>query len=123
MYLPATTVINEGDRPPRRRSRRISLRVPVEVSGKDVARSTFTIATTANNLNRYGATVHLHRDLPVESVIVVKNSRGARTCARIISQTRARDIYAYGVEFVEPDKAKNFWGIRFPSNPQERCPS
>ena len=36
----------------------ISLRIPVEVSGKDVARSTFTIATTAINLNRHIATIH-----------------------------------------------------------------
>ena len=121
--LPANAVLKERDRPPRRRSRRISLFVPVEVSGKDVSRSTFKIATTATNLNRHGATVHLHRDLPVKSVIVVKNSRGTRTCARIVVQTRVRDIYAYGLEFLEPDKAKNFWGIRFPSYPQERRPS
>ena len=89
--------------------------VPLEVSGKDVARASFKIATTATNLNRHGATVHLNRDLPVESVIVVKNSRGVRTCARIVVQRRVRDMYVYGLEFLEPDKAKTFWGIRFPS--------
>lgn len=93
------------------------------MSGQDVARSTFKIATTATNLNRNGATVHLHRDLPVASVVVVKNSRGTRTGARIVVQTRVRDIYAYGLEFLEPDQAKNFWGIRFPSYPQDAARS
>jgi len=53
----------------------------------------------------------------------MKNSRGTRTGVRIVVQRRLRDIYAYGVEFLEPDKAKNFWGIRFPLPPQERRPS
>lgn len=117
--MPSTAIISDHDRPPRRRSARIALLVPLEVSGKDLASSCFKVVTTATNLNRYGATVHLNRDLAVESVIVLTNSRGARTSARIVEQTLARDIYAYGVEFLEADKTKNFWGIRFPGCPQE----
>lgn len=45
---------------------------------------------------------------------------GTRTCARIVVQRRVRDIHAYGVEFLEPGKARNFWGIRFPSHLEER---
>lgn len=117
--MPATASINDCDRLPRRRSPRLALLVPLEVSGKDVAQSCFNVVTTATNLNRYGATVHLNRDLAVESVIVLTNSRGTRTSARIVEQTVARDIYAYGVEFLEAENTKNFWGIRFPSYPQE----
>jgi hypothetical protein len=39
----------------RRRTRRIALTVPVEVSGKDVEKSSFTLSATATNLNRNGA--------------------------------------------------------------------
>lgn len=113
--MTGTAIVSDSDRPPRRRSPRISLLVPLEVSGKDVARSYFNVATTATNLNRYGATVHLNRDLAVESVIVLTNSRGSRTSARIVDQTLTREIYAYGVEFLEAEKTKSFWGIRFPS--------
>jgi hypothetical protein len=119
----ATAIINDRDRPPRRRSPRIALLVAVEVSGKDIARSCFNVVTTATNLNRHGAAVHLNRDLAVESVIVLTNSRGSRTSARIVDQTLARDIYTYGVEFLEAEKTRNFWGLRFPSDPQAHSAS
>jgi hypothetical protein len=94
----------------------MALIVLVEISGKDVARSSFSVNTTATNLNRNGATLHLNRDLSLDSVLVIKNSRGARTSARVVSQTTAADAYAYGLEFLEAENAKNFWGINFPSS-------
>lgn len=104
------------DRPSsRRRTRRISLTVPVEVSGKDVTRSLFSALTTTTNLNRHGAMVHLNRDLSLDSVLVIKNSRGARISTRVVSQTKSGDLYAYGMEFLEAEKARDFWGINFPS--------
>lgn len=71
----------------RRRTRRIALTVPLEVSGHDVERSSFTLTTTATSLNRNGAALHLNRDLSVGSVLVVQNSRGTRTSARVVAQT------------------------------------
>jgi hypothetical protein len=76
----------------RRRTKRMALTVPVEVSGKDVENSSFSVATTAINLNRNGATLHLSRDLHVDSVILIKNSRGARTPAPVASETPCREI-------------------------------
>jgi hypothetical protein len=89
--------------------------IPVEISGKDVSRSSFSANATATNLNRHGAMLHLNRDLSLDSVLVIKNTRGARTSVHIVSQTKAGDLYAYGVEFVEAENAKEFWGINFPS--------
>jgi hypothetical protein len=57
--------------------------------------------------------------LALESVIVLTNSRGTRTSARIVDQTLARDIYAYGVEFPEAKKTNDFWGVQFASQAQE----
>lgn len=104
------------DRPSRRRTRRMALIVPVEISGKDVARSSFSANATATNLNRHGAMIQSNRDLSLGSVLVVKNSRGARTSARVVSQTKSGDIYAYGVEFLAAEKARDFWGINFPAS-------
>ena len=100
----------------KRRSRRIALIVPLEVSGKDIQRSSFTITTTATSLNRNGATLHLNRDLPVDSVVVVRNSRGNRASARVVVQLITGDgLYNYGMEFLgEANSVKDFWGIGFP---------
>jgi hypothetical protein len=47
----------------------------------------------------------------------VKNKRGDEISARVISQMVARHgVPTYAIEFVEQDdKAKDFWGISFPS--------
>jgi hypothetical protein len=55
--------------------------------------------------------------LQIGSIISVKNKRGIEISARIISQMVARQgVPTYAIEFVEQDdKAKDFWGISFPS--------
>lgn len=93
--------------------------VTVEISGKDVARSSFSAVTTATNLNAHGAMLHLNRDLSLDSVLVIKDAHGVRTSVRVVSQTNVADSYAYGLEFIEAENAKDFWGIKFPS-PQAR---
>jgi hypothetical protein len=105
----------------RRRTKRIALTVPVEVSGKDIEKTSFSIRSTATNLNRNGAMLHLNRDLPVDSVIVIQNNRGIRTSARVVSQTTtAANCYAYGVEFLEDNNVQSFWGIHFPGSQVRR---
>lgn len=102
----------------RRRSTRIPLNAPLEVSGKDVEKLSFTTTTTATSLNRNGAALHLRHDLSLGSELVVKNSRGARIAARVVARAvSGDDVYVYGVEFVDEGKnsVKDFWGIAFPS--------
>jgi hypothetical protein len=72
---------------------------------------------TATNLNKHGAAVQLHRELLVGSIVSVKNKRGIEVSARVISQMVARHgVPTYAIEFVEQDdKARDFWGISFPS--------
>lgn len=102
----------------KRRSTRIALHSPVGLSGQDRLKCPFTMPARATNLNKHGAALHLHRDLVVGSTVVVRNKSGAQVSARIVSQLAARDgVPAYAIEFVDPDdKARNFWGISFPSN-------
>ena len=47
----------------RRRSQRIPLAMPVEVSGRSANGERFRFTTTATNLNRNGATLHGNRYL------------------------------------------------------------
>jgi hypothetical protein len=113
-----STVIGRPRASARRRTRRIALTVPVEVSGKDFEKFSFTVLATATSLNLNGAMLHLNRDLLVDSVIVLQNSHGARTSARIVAQTiLTDDRYAYGVEFLDARDVNDFWGISFPNFP------
>lgn len=101
----------------KRRSNRMALHASVGLSGQDRQKATFTMPAKATNLNKHGAAVQLNRDLPVGSVVMVKNKRGAELSARVVSQINAVEgNCTYGIEFVEKDeRAQNFWGISFPT--------
>lgn len=105
----------------KRRSARIALNSPVGLSGQDRQKCSFTMPARATNLNRHGAAVQLHRELLVGSIVAVKNNRGTQISARVVSQLVARDgVPTFAIEFVEEDdKAKDFWGIIFPSANQK----
>ena len=100
----------------KRRSNRMALNARVGLSGHDCAKCAFTMPARATNLNRHGAAIQLNRELLVGSTVVVRNSRGAQAPARVVAQVRAvQGVYTYGVEFLQDDAVKDFWGITFPS--------
>lgn len=96
----------------------MALHASVGLSGEDRQKCPFTMPAKATNLNRHGAAVQLARELPVGSVVVVKNQRGTQVSARVVALLAVmQGISTYGIEFVDQDdNAKNFWGISFPSN-------
>jgi hypothetical protein len=102
----------------KRRSTRMALNAAVGLSGQDRQRCAFTMPARATNLNRHGAAVQLHRELVVGSTVVVQNRRGTEIPARVVAQLAAlQGVPTYAIEFLEQsDKAKNFWGITFPTN-------
>jgi hypothetical protein len=102
----------------KRRSSRMALNAPVGMSGEDRLKVSFTMPAKATNLNRHGAAVQLSRDLPVGTVVTLKNQRGTQVSARIVSVIAAvQGTSTYGVEFVDQsDDSKQFWGISFPTN-------
>ena len=103
----------------KRRSSRIALNAPIQVSGDDRQKCRFTLVPArATNLNRHGAAVQLNRELLVGSTVVVRNQRGGQVSARVVAQLATRQgVPSYAIEFVEQgDKATTFWGITFPSN-------
>lgn len=99
----------------RRRTKRMALSVSLEVSGEDLKGVSFRLIATATNLNRDGGMLRLDRDLPIGSTLLLKH-RGLRGSARVVAQTRAAQGHcAYGVEFIETEGSKDFWGIHFPT--------
>jgi hypothetical protein len=101
----------------KRRSSRIALNTSVGLSGHDTQKNPFTMPAKATNLNRYGAAIHLPRQLLVGSTVMVRNARGIQISARVVAQLAvSQGLSAYGIEFVErDDNANSFWGITFPT--------
>ena len=96
----------------------MSLNAAVGLSGEDRLKVTFNMPARATNLNKHGAAVQLTRDLPVGSVVQLRN-KGSQVSARVVALLKAsqQGVSTYAIEFVEQDgDVPNFWGICFPSN-------
>jgi hypothetical protein len=104
----------------RRRTKRMALSVSLEVSGEDLKGASFKLTAIATNLNRDGGMLRLNRDLSIGSTLLLKH-RGLRGSARVVTQTNAaQGQCAYGVEFIESEGSKDFWGIHFPRTQHSR---
>jgi hypothetical protein len=102
----------------KRRSGRIALKASVRLSGEDREKCTFVVTAKATNLNRHGAAVQLNRELSVGSTVVLQNSRRAQASARVVAQVNVvQGLFTYGMEFLEDQTVKDFWGITFPPQP------
>jgi PilZ domain-containing protein len=102
----------------KRRSARLALNAPVRLAGQDCQKCAFTLLPArATGLNRHGAAIQVGRELLVGSTLSVRHGRGGtETPARVVAQVSARQgIFTYGVEFLDSDATKDFWGIAFPS--------
>ena len=95
----------------------MALNAPIGLSGVDRQKCSFSMPARATNLNRHGAAIQLNRELLVGSTVVVRNKRGTEVSARVVAQLAVRQgVTTYAIEFLETDdRAKNFWGITFPS--------
>jgi hypothetical protein len=94
----------------------MALSIPVGLSGEDNQKCPFTTPAKATNLNRYGAAIHVSRQLLVGSTVTVRNTLGTRLSARVVAQLAvSQGVSIYGIEFTEAgDAANGFWGISFP---------
>jgi PilZ domain len=102
--------------PLKRRSSRVALNASITLSGHDRAKCVFTMPARATSLNRHGGAIQLNRELLLGSTIVLRNNHNTQAPARVVANVRTREsVYTYGVEFLEADAVKNFWGINFPS--------
>ena len=98
-----------------RRSTRISLSIPVEVSGWDVEGREIQEKTTTSLVNKNGARISLQHKFSVGSKVVISipHLKREQRC-RVVWMSRLpndRDNYQVGVEL---ERSENFWGVDFP---------
>jgi hypothetical protein len=102
----------------KRRSARLALNAAVRLAGQDHQKCAFTsLPARATGLNRHGAAIQVGRELLVGSTLSVRHGHGGtETPARIVAHLSAsQGIFTYGVEFLDSNATKDFWGIAFPS--------
>lgn len=101
-----------------RRSDRVSLELPIQVSGTDTTGNRFVVETRTVVLSRHGAKILLDRELAAGQELNIRClSTGKEAGVRVVGQIggELKDGYYtfnYGVEFLNP--ADNPWEIDFP---------
>ncbi len=99
----------------RRRSDRVSLSVPITVSGIDIAKGgEFVEDARTLNISRTGGTIVLTRILGPEQTVFIKCRPTQKEAeARVVGQLGIQlDSHIYGVALLDP--SVDLWGIRFP---------
>src|SRR5512135_3540602 len=102
----------------RRRSDRVSLSLPIVVSGTDIAGGHDFVENARTLLvSRSGATIVLTRTLGPEQTIFIKCGATQKEAeARVVGQLGIQlDCHIYGVAVLDP--SVELWGVRFPELP------
>jgi hypothetical protein len=85
----------------------------IGVMGQDQNGQEFTIGGKATNLNYHGAVIMVPRQVPIGSILKVRNNHKLEAAVKVVSRANAvSGMNGYGVQFVE--EAAGFWGIHFP---------
>jgi hypothetical protein len=103
-----------------RRSARVVLKLPLEVSGIDLEGRSFNERSHTLVINRNGASIALRNSTAPGARIKIKNLQTSQTCKfRVCEGTEKLPggLREWGVDCVDP--APNFWGISFPETPQD----
>ncbi len=98
-----------------RRSTRIAISIPIEVSGWDLEEREIHEKTTTTLVNQHGARISLQHKFSVGSNIVISipHLKREQRC-RVVWMSRLpndRDNYQVGIEL---ERSANFWGVDFP---------
>ena len=106
---------NKPDADKRRRSDRVSLSVPIVVTGMDIAKGgDFVEDARTLLISRTGGTIVLPRILGPEQTIFIRCIPTQKEAeARVVGQLGIQlDSHIYGVAMLDP--SVDLWGIRFP---------
>ena len=95
----------------RRRSSRVSTRIPVKVFSNEIQEP---LDTEAFAVSRYGALIRVPFSPELGSRIEVLNGRSQemREFRVIRVEAKGNGLYELGLEILYP--SRNFWGIQFP---------
>lgn len=106
-------------RSPRRRSDRVSIAFPLEVSGIDASGRYFVEKTQTMSVSRYGCSVALPFELPLEHQIsLYRPSTQERTTGRIVAQQPDTNGYLYGVGV--DNSCESLWAMSFSTSFHEK---
>jgi hypothetical protein len=110
----------------KRRTERVLLRMPIEVSGKDLNGHHFKEKTSTVVINRDGAQISLKHPVRDNEKLIITNLQNQKSCPfRVVrkAQTSLGEGPEWGVECLEPEK--DFWGIAFPTKipPKIKAPA
>lgn len=102
------------DTPKRRRSDRITIQLPIVISGMDVLGENFVDPGRTVVVARFGAKILCGRKLSPELDILIRcMMTGEESEARIVGQIReATEGIYYGIELLSPEV--DLWGVEFP---------
>jgi hypothetical protein len=97
-----------------RRSERVTLELPIVVTGTDCVGDVFLEQTRTIVLGQHGAKILLQRKLAPDQEINIRcHATGRESDARIVGQIKATPEGSYyGIELLDPDV--DLWGIEFP---------
>jgi len=98
-------------RAPRRRSRRLSLRVPVRIYGRTEEDRPFRESTETLGVNAYGAQVELSFAVTMGQTILLVHgiTEEEKKCRVADIQAKRRSKWKVGLEFLRPEG--NFWQV------------
>lgn len=95
-----------------RRTDRVSLKVPVQVSAVDATGQKLSEQGHTLTISRYGATIALHGKLAPNLHLTIMTSKG-ESSAVVLGQIGGQsDVHVYGIALLE--RSANLWGIQFP---------
>jgi hypothetical protein len=99
-----------------RRSGRIAIRIPVEVSGLDRHGADFEETAFTTTVSRHGAAVSILRSLKPEQEIRIRRAKGnIDSVFRVVGQIGLHNLdNVYGV--ARENAGTDVWGITFPEN-------
>jgi hypothetical protein len=95
----------------KRRTERLSLVVPIHVSGQDVSGEAFEEETHTKNISGHGASIVLNRQLrPGQEIVISRGNKPQMATCRVVYEMERREgIHTYGVTFVDP--SADIWGV------------
>ncbi|MGH9430519.1 MAG: hypothetical protein ACRD3T_03160 [Terriglobia bacterium] len=115
---PSGSIAARQSAPPgseKRRTTRLSIAVPVTVSGKDAVGEAFQEETNTLNIDRHGALLALHHQVSAGSELTIENHfLEISVTARVVAfrdRISPADPDHVEIELVE---SKNVWGIQYP---------
>lgn len=103
-----------------RRTDRLLLKIPLQVSGSHLEGHAFTELTHTLVINRNGACILLKTPIARNSQLTIKNAQTGQTCQFRACQSGPElpnGLREWGVDCVEP--APTFWGISFPESTEQ----